>query len=152
MIAIAAMSRNRVIGKDGKLPWHLPGDLKFFKQTTMGHTLLMGRRTFDSIGHALPGRINIVLTRAETKWQPPQGVLTIHDTQAISSVAPAGKKIFLIGGGSLYKKLLPSCNELYLTLLDREVDGDTFFPDFEFLFSKFTVIERGVDYEIRHYF
>jgi dihydrofolate reductase len=151
MIAIAAMSRNRVIGKDGKLPWHLPEDLKFFKRTTLGHAIVMGRKTFDSIGRALPGRTNIVLTRVETQWNPPEGVITIHDINEISSAVPAGQKVFLIGGGSLYEKLLPACREIYLTLLDREIDGDTFFPTFDPAFPDYTVVESGDGYEIRHY-
>jgi dihydrofolate reductase len=151
MIAIAAMSRNRVIGKDGKLPWHLPADLKFFKRTTLGHAIVMGRKTFESIGRALPGRTNIVLTRGKSGWHPPDDVLAIHGIDEMDALVPPGQNVFLIGGGSLYEELLPSCREMYLTLLDGEVDGDTFFPDFDLFFPKYQVIEQGEGYEIRHY-
>lgn len=151
MIAIAAMSRNRVIGKDGALPWHLPGDLQFFKRTTSGHAIVMGRKTYESIGRPLPGRQNIVLTRKGGGWNPPPGVTVVHDPNEIHSKVEIGRKIFLIGGGSLYRELLPRCESLFLTWIDRDVDGDTFFPDFEELFPNYTLVETGPGFEIRHY-
>lgn len=126
MKAIAAMSRNRVIGADGKIPWHLSEDLKFFKRTTLGHIILMGRKTYDSLGKPLPGRENWVMTRGEEI----PGVRTLRSAADI--VDPQdGREIFVIGGAQLYAELLPLCAELFLTHVDREVEGDVFFPPFE---------------------
>jgi dihydrofolate reductase len=151
MIAIAAMSRNRVIGREGQLPWHLPEDLKFFKRVTMGHALVMGRKTFESIGRPLPGRLNIVLSRPGSPWIPPEGVELMRDPDEVPEKLPDGREVFLIGGGTLYERMLPRCAEIYLTLLDREVQGDTFFPPFEELFTRQEVIERGDGFEIARY-
>ncbi|PTX92912.1 dihydrofolate reductase [Spartobacteria bacterium LR76] len=127
MIAIAAMAANRVIGKDGTIPWRLPEDMKFFKRTTLGHVVLMGRKTYDSIGKPLPGRENWVLTRQEIDIP---GVRVLRDMQNIPT-APEGREVYLIGGAELYAALLPQCQEVLLTRLPRAIEGDAFFPVFE---------------------
>lgn len=146
LIAIVAMSSNRVIGKDGKLPWHLPEDLKFFKKTTLGHPILMGRKTFDSIGRPLPGRRNIVLSRT---MAPREGVEVISSLDQLTCAD--GEKIFLIGGAQLFETLLPDCAGMYLTWIDQPHDGDVLFPPFEHLFEAPEVIERGEEMEFRYY-
>jgi len=147
VIAIAAMSLNRVIGVDGKIPWHLPEDMRFFKRTTTGHIILMGRKTYDSIGKPLPGRQNWVLTRSEADIP---GVRVVRNPADISEPTD-GRQLFLIGGGQLYQELLPRCSELLLTRVKRTVEGDAFFPKFENDFVlKETLIET-TDMTIERY-
>lgn len=147
MKAIAAMSVNRVIGVEGQIPWHLPEDLKFFKRTTLGHIILMGRKTYDSIGKPLPGRESWVVSRTDKEIP---GVRVISDLNDIAPPAD-GRQIFLIGGGQLYEALLPRCEELYLTLVRREATGDAFFPPFEEDFELAEVLEENEEMEIRRY-
>ena len=146
MIAIAAMSRNRVIGVEGRIPWHISEDLKFFKCTTLGHIIIMGRKTYDSLGKPLPGRENWVVSReAEIP-----GARVLRSFEAVEEPSD-GRRLYLIGGAQLYAALLPRCSELLLTRVDREVEGDTFFPDFENHFDAGEVLETGPGYEIyRH--
>ena len=145
MKAIAAMSLNRAIGLQGKIPWHLPEDLKFFKRTTLGHVVLMGRKTYESLGKPLPGRENWVVTRG---FIP--GVRVIHDLNEI--VEPdGGREIFLIGGAQLYAGLLGRCAELFLTVVNRHVAGDTFFPPFEHAFGLEEILFASDELEIRRY-
>lgn len=146
MIAIAAMSRNRVIGADGKIPWHLSEDLKFFKRTTLGHIILMGRKTYDSLGRPLPGRENWVVSR---KAEIP-GVRMFHELSEIPA-PPDDRKLFVIGGAQLYEALLPRCSEIYLTLVDREVEGDTFFPYFEDEFEAKENLFEAPEMVVRRY-
>jgi dihydrofolate reductase len=153
LIAIAAMASNRVIGREGELPWHLPGDLKFFKRTTLGHVVLMGRKTFDSIvarlGKPLPQRMNIVLSRT---MPPREGVHVIKDISELPSlITDASSPVFLIGGAQLYAALLPSCAEILLTLITQPHEGDAHFPFFEDDFELKEILERGDGYEIRRY-
>lgn len=146
MTAIAAMSRERVIGSEGKIPWHLSGDLKFFKRTTLGHVIVMGRKTFESLGRPLPGRENWVLSRTATF----EGAKVFRDPWEI--VPPAdGRQVFLIGGAELYAALLPRCGEILLTHVNRSVTGDTWFPVFEPEFDDGEMVESSPDYEIRRY-
>lgn len=124
---IVAMSKNRVIGKDNKMPWHLPADLAYFKKTTMGHTILMGRKTFESMGRPLPGRHNVILTRqADYK---PEGCTVFHSMEEALE-ALRGKDLYVIGGAEIIKEFLPIVDKLYLTLIDEEFEGDTFLPEF----------------------
>ena len=147
MIAIAAMSRNRAIGKDGKIPWHLSEDLKFFKRTTLGHIILMGRKTYESLGKPLPGRENWVLTQGPDF----PGVRTIHRLEEVTEPTD-GRQLFVIGGAQLYLALLPRCSELLLTLVDREIENaDTFFPPFEDDFTYQEVLLKTPDLEVRRY-
>lgn len=146
MIAIAAMSRNRVIGVEGKLPWHLSEDLKFFKRTTLGHVILMGRKTYDSIGKPLPGRESWVLSRSANI----PGVRVFRHADEIVS-PDDGRHLFLIGGAQLYQSLLPRCREIYLTLVDRTVEGDAFFPPFEHIFEEKDVLAEAPEMVVRRY-
>lgn len=127
--AIAAVSRNGVIGRDGRLPWSHPEDLKHFKKVTVGHTVVMGRKTWESLGRALPDRRNIVLTR-QAGLKLPEGVLRCGDlAEAVKLATSAGEtELFVIGGGEVYARALPRCDRLYLTRIEREVEGDARFP------------------------
>lgn len=152
LIAIAAMASNRVIGRDGKLPWHLPEDLKFFKRMTQGHPVLMGRKTFDSIvtqlGKPLPGRQNIVLSH---KMAPQEGVSVIRGLAELASIPDLVSPVFLIGGAQLYETLLPNCAELLLTYIDTAYEGDALFPAFEEDFILQETLGSGEGFEFRRY-
>ncbi len=145
--AIAAMAENRVIGNGNTIPWHLPEDFKFFKQTTMGHVLLMGRKTFESIGRPLPGRETVVLSRSGFSHD---GVKTISDLAALGSLAE-GRTVFLCGGAEIYRQTLPDCSDLYLTHVKRTVEGDAFFPPFEDMFEPVETLQDNEDFRIVHY-
>ena len=142
--AIVAMASNRVIGKDGKLPWHLPEDLKFFKKTTLGHPILMGRKTFESIGRPLPGRRNIVLSSTMPEREGVEVIRHVDELQADDAV-------FLIGGAQLFELLLPRCESVYLTWVEQPHDGDVLLPPFEALFPNCEVIGTGDGIEFRRY-
>ena len=124
---IAAMANNRVIGKDNQMPWHLPADLKFFKKMTLGKPVIMGRKTFESIGRALPKRQNIVITR-DLEFSA-DGIDVVHDTDAALSKAGNVDEVVIIGGGNIYQQFMSMADELYLTHIDLDVVGDAFFPD-----------------------
>ncbi|PLX97944.1 MAG: diacylglycerol kinase [Desulfuromonas sp.] len=123
---IVAMAQNRVIGREGQLPWHLPSDLRRFRELTMGHTLLMGRATWESVGRALPGRRTIVLSR-DPDFHPPGGEV-VGSINAALELAAAGDELFVCGGEEVFLQLLPRAQRIYLTELDVPVAGDTFFP------------------------
>ena len=125
---IVAMAQNGVIGRDNALPWRLPEDLKRFKAFTLGKTILMGRKTYESIGRPLPGRANLVLTR-DRNWIA-AGVTVVHSVeQALTQAAP-GKELVVIGGAEIYRLALPLVSTMYLTEIQRECSGDAHFPDF----------------------
>jgi dihydrofolate reductase len=145
--AIAAMSQNRVIGSEGKIPWHIPEDFKWFKKITTGNTILMGRKTFESIGRPLPNRVTIVLSRGDFNCP---GVRTVKALSEIDLSNESGE-VFVCGGAEVYRQTLPRCSDLYLTLVKREVTGDTFFPEFESLFEHVEVIGDTPEYRIDHY-
>ena len=144
------MSLNRVIGAGNKIPWHLPEDFKWFKHKTTGHVLVMGRKTFESIGKPLPNRTTIVLTRAS---EPLAGVQTIASLDQLDSANPvfAGREIFICGGAQVYQQTLPLCSDLYLTLVKRSVEGDAFFPPFEDQFELAEEITDAPEFKILHY-
>lgn len=131
---IVAMAENRVIGRDGGLPWRIPADLKYFKATTMGKPIVMGRKTFDSIGKPLPGRANIVVTRSDATF--PDGVDVVGDVDAALAIAQKRAaevnvdEIMIIGGAALYEATLPRADRLYITEVHATVEGDTYFPAF----------------------
>ncbi|OJH40092.1 dihydrofolate reductase [Cystobacter ferrugineus] len=124
--AIVAMASNRCIGRDNTLPWRLPADLQRFKRLTMGHTLLMGRKTYESIGRPLPGRTMLVVTRQQD-WAP-EGIEVAHSLEEALARA-RGDEVFLAGGAQLYEQAMDRVRRLYLTRIDREYEGDAFFPE-----------------------
>jgi dihydrofolate reductase len=142
------MSSNRVIGRAGKLPWHFPEDLKFFKRTTLGHPILMGRATFDSIGRPLPGRQNIVLS---TTMPEREGVTVIRSAVELPQVCSDAETVFVIGGARVFEELLPQCDGLYLTWIAEPYEGDVLLPPFESLFQFKEVIGQSEGLEFRYY-
>lgn len=134
-LIVAMAASNRVIGRDNKLPWYLPEDLQYFKRITMGKPMVMGRKTFESIGQALPGRANIVITR-QPDYQA-EGIQPVHSLEeglelAKSIAASDGcEEIMVVGGGEIFSKTLPIAQRLYLTEVYGEFEGDAFFPEFD---------------------
>ena len=132
---IVAVAQNRVIGRDNKLPWYLPNDLKYFKQTTLGKPVIMGRKTYESIGKPLPGRTNIVITR-QTDYQP-EGVKVVSSVEDAIQVAEnvclidGQEEAMVMGGAEIYGLTLPHCERLYLTEVHAEVEGDAWFPEYD---------------------
>lgn len=143
-IIIAAVAKNRVIGNNGKMPWHIPEDLQHFKQLTTGHTILMGRNTFEAIGRPLPHRRNVVLSS-----QKISGVETFVSLESAFDTLSAEEKVFIIGGGNVFAQTLSLADELYLTLIDKDFKGDTFFPEYERLLAQNFYL---VDEEIKNGF
>lgn len=133
---VAAMANKRVIGRDNKMPWHIPSELKYFKKITLGKPIVMGRKTFESLGRPLPGRQNIVLSHAsghpETKNN--QVVWVSGVKQAIAAAGPVDE-LMVIGGGKIYQAFLPYADRLYVTEIDLDVAGDTHFPDYQSVFD-----------------
>lgn len=140
LTVIVAMDRNRVIGRDGDLPWHLPNDLKRFKAVTMGHPIIMGRRTHESIGRALPGRANLVLSRQADYYADGCEVFSALP-EALRSLADDSEAM-VIGGAAVYAAALPVSNRLLITEVDTEVAGDVYFP--EIVRSEWTETAREV--------
>lgn len=126
---IAAMDRNRLIGSNNQLPWHLPADLAHFKQVTMGKPIIMGRKTYESIGRPLPGRTNIVLTRSPDFHA--EGVVTANTLQQALDYASVEDEVMIIGGSSIYELALPGADRLYLTYVESDCEGDAWFPEFD---------------------
>lgn len=145
--AIAAMSENRVIGNQGDIPWHLPEDFKWFKKTTMGQILVMGRKTYQSIGRPLPGRQTYVLSRQS---QPIPGVQLLADLAELEQLQTE-LTVWIAGGGEIYRQLLPRCSELYLTRVHRQVEGDAHFPPFEDQFQLSEVLFQHPDFSIERW-
>jgi len=146
--AIAALSENRVIGNGNDIPWRIPEDFKWFKATTMGGVLVMGRKTWDSIGRPLPGRKTAVVSRSHPDL--PEGVDLLDSLEAVDS-RNYQDQIWICGGAEIYRQALPKCQELYLTLVKRQVEGDAFFPDFEVSFELAEVIRDESECQIRRY-
>lgn len=145
--AIAAMSLNRVIGYGGRIPWHLPEDFRWFKRTTTGHVLVMGRKTFESIGKPLPNRETLVLSRGGFAHP---GVRVIGDLSEALTLA-GDRQVFVCGGAQVYAQALPFCSDLYLTLVKRHVEGDAFFPPFEDRFELVAELQDCAEFSIRHF-
>ena len=136
---IVAMSSNRVIGLDNQMPWHLSADLKRFKKITLGFPIVMGRKTFESIGRPLPGRTNIIISRNPV--YNPQGCWLMSDIEAALAMAcQSAEKVFVIGGATLYQAVLPFADTLHITQINEEFHGDTFFPEING--NEWTEIER----------
>ena len=187
MKAVAAMSLNRAIGQEGRIPWHLPEDFRWFKRLTLGSFVLMGRKTFESLGGPLPNRTNIVPTRAPRRlahdpqfreafgpalvggWVPRIGrtgyqlgfdKLKERDVWLVASLPKLlaaiarerpSREVFSIGGAEIYAQTLDLCTDLYLTIVQREVEGDAFFPEFEDRFELAGVVLQRPEFEVRHY-
>jgi dihydrofolate reductase len=179
--AIAAMSENRVIGDGNRIPWHLPGDFQWFKKVTSGNVVVMGRKTFESLGKPLPNRLNVILTRHPKlmRLNHPE----LFGTSTLGVRARRLKKgfqlpllknspgtevrlqrnllkldpeeystdVFICGGAQIYEQALPLCSDLYLTRVKRVCEGDAFFPPFEDLFTRVGVIQETPEYTIEHY-
>jgi dihydrofolate reductase len=147
--AIVAMASNRVIGNHGDIPWKIPGEQKKFKEITLGHSVIMGRKTYESIGRPLPGRTNIVITR-QADYRA-AGCIVVHDIDgAFQSCPPEESEAFICGGGQLYQESLPVTDRIYLTVLPREVAGDTYFPEIsetDFKITKSEFIDGIEPYE-----
>ena len=143
LIAVAAMAENRVIGKDGVLPWHLPADLKFFKRTTTGGAILFGRTTYEGIGRPLPHRTNYVLSR---DWQGVDGIEVVRSADDVTQLSD--EVIYICGGAQVYQQFFPICDELLLTRVMGEYEGDTELPAFEPYFEFDSIIEEGESYRI----
>jgi dihydrofolate reductase len=126
---VVAMARNRVIGRDNALPWRLPAELAHFKRVTLGHPVVMGRKTYESIGKPLPGRLNIVVTRNRDFRAP--GCEVVGSLQEAYKAAGDADEVSIIGGTSLFEAALPTADRIHLTEVDAEVEGDTWFPDFD---------------------
>ncbi|MBL68770.1 MAG: dihydrofolate reductase [Verrucomicrobiales bacterium] len=145
--AIAAMSLNRVIGQGSEIPWHLPEDFRWFKKMTTGQVVVMGRKTFESIGRPLPDREIVVLSRSGFVHE---GVRTITELGELVPMED-GRQIFVAGGGLVYELALPRCSDLFLTVVQREVEGNVLFPAFEDQFVERAVIRETPEFKILHF-
>jgi len=145
---IWAMDKNRLIGKDNQMPWHLPAELAYFRKVTTGHPVLMGRRTYESIGKPLPNRTNVILTRNEE--YKPEGCIVIHSIEeALERFG--GQLLFIIGGAQIYRQFLPYAEKLYVTLIDHEFAGDEYFPELDWENWRQISVEPGITDERNPY-
>jgi len=150
LTAIVAMTDDRVIGNKGTLPWDLPDDLKFFKKRTTGHPIVMGRKTFDSIGKPLPKRENIVLTR-DPAWHH-DGVETIHHPRDLNDYPLVDQQVYIIGGAQIYEFFMPLLQDIIVTHVHDTYEGDTYFPEYKEEFPNSELIWEQEDFTIlRHY-
>ena len=149
--AIAALAENRVIGAHGKIPWRLPDDLRFFREQTTGHTVLMGRKTWESLGRPLPGRRNVIVSRTLTPGaESVPGAIVVPDLNAAAALPPMGD-VWVIGGAEIYALALPRCEELFLTEVAGQPPGDTFFPPFEHLFIPAEILRETIAYRMMRF-
>ncbi|WP_175639572.1 dihydrofolate reductase [Metabacillus schmidteae] len=147
---LVAMDKHRLIGRDNQLPWHLPQDLAYFKKVTMNHKIVMGRKTFESIGRPLPGRENIIVTRDKAYTQ--KGCTILHSIEEIIELSSHSKdELFVIGGAEIFKEILPVSDRLYITEIDHEFEGDTYFPDRKHSEWKKVSDEKGIKDEKNPY-
>lgn len=126
---IVAMAKNRVIGADNRIPWHLPSELKLFKDVTMGHHIIMGRRTWESINRLLPGRTMVIVTRQHNYRAP--GAIIVHSLEEALAASAADDEVFVIGGAELFRESLPRADRLHLTIVDAAPEGDTYMPEID---------------------
>ena len=126
---VVATAHNRIIGKDNQMPWHMPADLKYFKKVTLNKPIIMGRKTFESIGRPLPGRRNVVISRDKNYHH--EGIEVVSSVEAALALVQDVEEIMVIGGGAIYAHCLPKAQRLYITHIDLETGGDTQFPDYE---------------------
>lgn len=128
---IAAMAENRVIAKNQKMPWHLPADLKYFKEVTWNHHVLMGRKNYEAEGKLLPGRTNVIITRQKGYQVPGAHVFSSIDKGIEFAASNGENELFIIGGGQIYQQTLDVTEKIYLTIIYKQIDGDTFFPELD---------------------
>ncbi len=128
---IAAMDRNRIIGKDNDIPWHIPHDLKHFKDITTGHTIIMGRKNFESLPKLLPNRSHIVIT-SNKNYKVHETVKVVYSIEEAIEAAPENEEVFVVGGGNIYQQFMDKVNKLYLTFIDASFEGDVYFPEIDF--------------------
>ena len=140
---IVAKAKNNVIGKDNSLIWHLPEDLKRFKKITTGHTIIMGRRTFESLGRVLPNRHHVILCNDAEMNIDDENVEILDDIAKLDKYIESDKENFVIGGATMYKLLMPYCNKMYITEIDREFEGDVSFPEINKIEWKIINTEKG---------
>jgi len=143
------MTLQRVIGRDGKLPWQLPDDLAFFKRSTSGHPIVMGRKTYQSLGRPLPKRRNIVLTR-DPNWSA-AGVEVLHAPAELAELPGLDGQVFIIGGAEIYQAFWPLLDDLLVSHVLASYAGDTYFPSFETAFPRSEVLEAHPDFEVRRW-
>ena len=148
---IVAVSKNNVIGKDNKLIWHLPEDLKRFKMITSGKNIIMGRKTFESLGRILPNRKHIILCNDMEMNINDDRVLILDDISRLKDYIDSDEENFVIGGATIYKLLMPLCDKLYITHIDEEFDGDVYFPEIDFSIWKKLSVEDGITNEDNPY-
>ena len=141
------MAENRVIGAGNTIPWHLPEDFKWFKECTTGHVVVMGRKTFESIGKPLPNRKTVIVSSSNYTYP---NTVTIHSLSELAPIAER-EEVFICGGAQIYKQALPYCSELLLTLVKRKVEGDTYFPAYEEQFTLAEIIRDTPDFRISRY-
>lgn len=141
------MAENRVIGVDGGMPWHIPDEFRWFREATLGQAVLMGRKTFESIGRPLPGRKNLVATRRLLPF-PPQDVDLVANLENFDPDSVSSEKIFVAGGAEVYGALLPRCAEVWLTIVPRVVHGDAKFPPFEHLFEARETLREHPEFRV----
>ncbi|UCG89424.1 MAG: dihydrofolate reductase [Gemmatimonadota bacterium] len=135
---IAAVAENRIIGAGSALPWHLPADMRHFKELTTGHTVIMGRKTFETLNKPLPRRRNVIITR--DRDYHPGGVSVAHTLSEALSLAAGEREVFVAGGGEIYRLALPHANRLYLTVVHADFEGDTLFPEIDW--TEWTLLEE----------
>lgn len=149
LTAVVAMTPDRIIGRNGTLPWHLPEDLAFFKRTTSGHPIVMGRKTYESIGRPLPKRRNIVLTR-DKDWSAP-GVEVIHAPGELLGLSDLGGQVFIIGGAEIYAAFMDLTDELLVSHVFENHEGDTRFPEFGDVFPHARSVEMHEAFEVKRH-
>ena len=143
------MTRDRLIGRDGDLPWRIKDDMKFFKETTTGHPVVMGRKTFESLPKPLPDRQNLVLTQ-NPDWSA-DGAEVIHAIHELPRLRLMDPKTYVIGGAQIYELFLPHCDDMLVSWVWQDHEGDTHFPEFKDYFPKYKVLDTKEHFEIRHY-
>jgi dihydrofolate reductase len=134
---IAAMAENRVIGRGNEMPWDIPSELQLFKERTLGHPVIMGRKTFESIGHPLPGRTNIIITGQQ--GFACEGCVVVRDLRSAITAADGADEVFICGGESVFREAMQLADRIYLTVIDEEFEGDVFFPEIP---DDFVEVER----------
>lgn len=148
---IVAIAKNNVIGKENKLIWHIPEDLKRFKALTTGKTIIMGRKTFESLGRILPNRKHVILTNNKQFKIDDDRVEIVHSVDELGKYIDSKEECFVIGGGAIYNLLLPKCNKLYITKIEQEFEGDTYFPEIDEKEWKLIKSEKGLKNEKNPY-